>query len=134
MKITVYNIYTGEIVARRSVGRDELAVYQSGDIDCLLYDVEDSTNYVDISTKLEAKRPNMQISTSKTTVSANGIDTTTLINLPDPCIVTYTGPGFELTNEVTGGTAEFTTDVIGLHTIRVVAFPYLDWEGTFNAV
>ena len=79
-------------------------------------------------------RPTNPVTLTSIEVAANGTDVTALANLPDSCTITYTGPGFEITKEVTGGTAEFTTDVIGLHTIKVVAFPYLDWEGTVNAV
>lgn len=79
-------------------------------------------------------RPTNPVTLSSIVVAANGTDVTALANLPDPCTITYTGPGFELISEVAGGTAEFSTDVVGEHTIKVVAFPYLDWEGTFDAV
>lgn len=80
------------------------------------------------------RRPDMAIALSATEISADGVDEVVLTDLPDPCTITYTGPGFTQTAKVTGGTAEFTTDVAGMHTVKVVAFPYLDWEGTFNAV
>jgi hypothetical protein len=79
-------------------------------------------------------RPTNPATLTNTIIAANGTDTTTLTNLPDPCTVTFTGPGISLMEDVTGGTATFTTDTLGAHTVKVVAFPYLDWEGTFNAV
>lgn len=79
-------------------------------------------------------RPDMLAQFNRTEVIADSTDTIAVTNLPDPCIITYTGPGFEITEEATGGTAEFTTDVAGTHTVKVVAFPYLDWEGTFDAI
>ena len=79
-------------------------------------------------------RPDNPATLTSSTIAASGEDTISLTNLPDPCTITYTGPGFELTGEATGGTAEFTTDAAGEHKIKVEAWPYLDWEGTFNAV
>lgn len=79
-------------------------------------------------------RPTMWCSLGRTTISANAQDAITLSNLPDSCTITYSGPGFLLTREATCDTASFTTDVAGTHTVKVVAFPYLDWEGTFDAV
>jgi len=81
-----------------------------------------------------AKRLVMPIVYDKTEIFADTEDAITLTGLPDPCTVTYIGPGFTQDGEVTGGTAVFTTDTPGTHTVKVVAFPYLDWEGTFNAV
>ena len=93
-----------------------------------------ATSYFNIAAGQIDARPIIPILVSKTYVIANGVDATSLTNLPDPCTVTYTGPGINVTSEVTGGTATFTTDTPGTHTVKVVAFPYLDWEGTFNAI
>jgi hypothetical protein len=79
-------------------------------------------------------RPVMTPRWNNTPLKADGIDVTLLLDLPDPCTVTFSGPGLCLEGEVIGGIAEFTTDVAGEHKVLVRAFPYLDYEETLDAI
>ena len=79
-------------------------------------------------------RPDMDPAFDKTRIAADGIEIITLSNLPDPCRIVYAGPGFAEEGEVSGGSVEFTTDASGTHTVTVSAWPYLDWEGGFDAL
>ena len=132
--INSYLIYdtTGRIL-RTVIASPSLAELQPTSSELMLIGEGSSLIYY-IKGETVTPRPDMPAQFNRTEVIADSTDTITVTNLPDPCIITYTGPGFEATKEVTGGTAEFTTDVAGTHTVKVVAFPYLDWEGTFNAV
>lgn len=75
------------------------------------------------------KRPKMKISQSVTRIKADGVEVVKLSKLPKPCAVLVNG--FEY--EVTDGVFEWGTHLPGAHTLRVVAFPFLDWEGTVEA-
>lgn len=58
------------------------------------------------------------------------IISTTISNLPVPCSVRVNGE----TIEVPDGTLELAFEVPGTYPFKVVAWPYLDWEGVINAV
>ena len=130
----VYDKITGRL-RLSGHGPEADAELDAGDGEAVVYAYVDvNMDYVNLYTLLPAPRPTIQSILTSAVITSNEIDTTSLVGLPDPCTITYTGPGFEQTGEVTGGTATFTTDTLGAHTVKVVAFPYLDWEGTFNAV
>ena len=75
------------------------------------------------------ERPKMQVLQDKTRINANGRDFMTLSNLPRPCVV-YVGAE---RYEVPDGVLEWGTRRAGEYPLRVVAFPWLDWEGTVTA-
>jgi hypothetical protein len=79
-------------------------------------------------------RPPMNPAFDKAQIAADGVEVITLSNLPDPCQITYTGPTFRQLGESTGGEAQFNTDATGTHTVRISAFPYLNWEVSFDAI
>jgi len=131
-EITIYNAMgkiTQTIGSSADIGAEFLSevLYVEG-----IYSSE--THYIDTDTRTTAAMKVIPAILTSATITANGTDATSLTNLPDPCTVTFTGPGINIASEVTGGTATFTTDTPGTHTVKVVAFPYLDWEGTFNAI
>lgn len=76
------------------------------------------------------KRPKMKISQSATRIKADGVEVVKLSKLPKPCAVLVNG--FEY--EVKDGVFEWGTRLPGVYIVRVVAFPFLDWEGTVTAV
>ena len=134
--VVVYNKHTGKINLI-SYCPEVLAELQAQNGDAFLFGTADMRlDYVNTAVTPHAVtlRPDMVFTGSLDNIVADGSSSNVLNNLPDPCVITYAGPGFKFTSEVTGGTAEFTTDVAGTHTVKIVAFPYLDWEGTFNAV
>jgi hypothetical protein len=131
-KLTYYEKATGQIISISTmIDQDHLNSF----IDTEFGAVEgeyDSTQYYFVN-DVATSRPTMSCTLDKTTVTANGVDSITASNLPDPCEITITGGGAETKATVTGGSESITFDLAGAYTIAVKAFPYLPWEDTINA-
>lgn len=80
------------------------------------------------------RRPDMAIALSATEISADGVDEVVLTGLPDPCYVVFSGPGFLMSDDVSGGSLALTTDVTGTHSVKVSSWPYFDAEVSFEAI
>ena len=78
-------------------------------------------------------RPVMAIGIDKTVIQSDGIDSATITGSPP-------GAAFFATNgtdSVSGPIADpdwFATAVAGTYRVKVTCWPYLDWEGTIDAV
>lgn len=115
---SIYNLH-GELIKIVSGSVKTLSVqeipegggYVEGGWDGRFYYVVDDT---------PTERPAMSCQTNSTTIS----------NLPIPCSVTVNGE----TIEVPDGTLELSFGIPGTYKVKVVAWPYLDWEGVINAV
>ncbi len=69
-----------------------------------------------------------------TTITANGTDIVSIINLPNPCTVAIGGPVPLDATVVEDGEVQFTADVLGDYTIRITARPaYLDYSVVIHA-
>lgn len=79
------------------------------------------------------QRPDQQTTFDKTFIVANGTDIAVITGLPDPCDVEISGPVEFETTPVTGGSLSFSSDVPGIYTIRITAFPFRDFEVTIHA-
>ena len=134
IKLITYKEENGRIVGQFSCPSNVIHSQHMAGEDYLEASANIRLDYVNVETRQVTPRPTLLTTFSKAEIAADTTDVTTLTDLPDPCTITYMGPGINITQEVTGGTAEFTTDTPGTHTVKVEAFPYLDWEGTFDAV
>jgi hypothetical protein len=65
-------------------------------------------------------------------IAADGAETATLSGLPNPTMITITGP-VQNAVEVIDGSLEFSTDTPGSYTVTASAFPYLDQVTTVEA-
>ena len=80
------------------------------------------------------ERPTQGTTLSKTTLTADGIDSITILNAPEGI--------FSATNTVTkeaitgsiNGTDTFSTTIAGTYKITIEAFPYLPFETTIEAI
>ena len=97
-----------------------------------------STSYV-LSGEV-VDRPTNPADLDLTQIPADGETPITLSGLPldalEPVTVIYCGPDFTLTDSIgpSDNDCEFTADYPGQYSIRVQAFPYLDWEVSFEAI
>jgi hypothetical protein len=75
-------------------------------------------------------RSTLNATWSKTTITANGVDTAVLSGLPDPCTVMIDGEA----HEVTGGSLEFAASSPGVYRISIDEVQYLPetWEVIAN--
>lgn len=76
------------------------------------------------------ERPPMKIRQNKTEIKADGAELVKFSKLPKPCKVQVNGEDYQ----VKDGIFEWGTRLPGVYVVRVVAFPFLDWEGTVTAV
>ncbi len=137
MNYIVYATATGKIIKTGTAPPDCIDLQHGPGEDWMLGTANDAADHIvldGMQIPSIVPRPTMTPLLDGANIVADGVDVARLHNLPDPCRVCFQGPGFSTEGEVTGSVAEFTTDVPGTHTIRVTAFPYLDWEGEFNAV
>jgi len=77
-------------------------------------------------------RPTMPAGIDQTTISADGVDSSTIIGLP-------VGAEISVNSIVIGVIDEsesfiFTTDVPGAYSVRATLFPWRDYEVTINAI
>ena len=87
--------------------------------------------YVDVaaSPPLAKRRPPQNTRQSRRNIAADGVETITLSALPVPCRVDVDGERYD----VEDGIFEWGTRRAGEYSLRVTAFPFLDWEGTVTA-
>ena len=76
-------------------------------------------------------RPVNSASADKATMDADGIDSITVSNIPNPSVVRV-GP-FAAEYDVTDGVFEFTIDAPGDYVFRMFSFPYKDKEIEISA-
>lgn len=88
--------------------------------------------FIDItnSRPIAKSRPMQSTRQDKKTITPNGEDVVTLSGLPVPCCVMVD----ENEYKVDDGLFEWGTRRAGEYALRVVAFPFLDWEGAVTAV
>ena len=86
------------------------------------------TYFIQPTGRLPVLRPTNPATINKTTFTANGVDSTTISNLPNPSVVRVDGVAYN----VTDGEFEFTVDLTGKYQIIIDSFPYLPkgWEVT----
>ena len=91
-----------------------------------------STHFVDIATDPPEikERPSIKTKQNKTEIKADGAELVKFSKLPKPCKVQVNGEEYQ----VEDGVFEWGTRLPGVYVVRVVAFPFLDWEGTVKAV
>lgn len=75
------------------------------------------------------ERPEMEILQSTALIKADGVEVVEFSGLPTPCVVSVNDSEYE----VDDGVFEWGTRLPGVYVFRVVAFPFLDWEGTVEA-
>lgn len=93
----------------------------------------DSKNFfVEIDTEAHEVKPRPKQATkqNKTEIKADGIELVKFSKLPQPCKVHVNSEKYQ----VEDGVFEWGTRLPGVYVVRVVAFPFLDWEGTVTAV
>ena len=126
----IYDIITGAVVKNVVCTPDQIR-FQIQDGQSAIDGIADGeTHYVQSGEKIE--RPTMLVSIDQTTISADGVDPTTMSGLP-------TGAEISVNNIIIGmvdesGSFIFTTDVPGGYAIRVSLFPWRDYEVTINAI
>lgn len=128
----VYEPESGRILATVTV-EPEVAEYMMKRGDSMIEgEGNDLENFVDLAASPPAvkKRPVQNTLQSVKNIAADGVDTMTLSALPAPCRVEVAGEGYE----VKDGIFEWGTRRAGEYALRVIAFPFLDWEGTVTAV
>ncbi len=79
-------------------------------------------------------RPTQLTTLDKTTITANGVDIISITNAPDG---TFTAVNTVTKDTITGpinGSDTFSTTIAGTYKITIVAWPYLDFETTIEAV
>jgi hypothetical protein len=74
-------------------------------------------------------RPELPATIDRTNLTADGIDTATITNLPNPSTVTVNRQSVT----VEDGTLELTFDLPGSYVVKVESFPYLPWEVAIHA-
>ena len=129
MTHTVYDISTGRIlgsvfgVFSIQVPIDGEGLIENGGV------VDGGTHYYDLINSIKV-RPEMSISVTSLTISSDGIDSTTISNLPNPCTV-YVD---EQKYTVTDGLFEFSTDFAGIYSVKIKSFPYTSVEFEVTAI
>lgn len=127
MNYIVYENLTGKITKTGRCPVDMVAL-QAGDGRTVIEGTaNDLTEYV-VAGAVTPK-PAMPVVIDKTEVTADGVDTATMTGLPDPCTLRVQGEN----HLVEGGEAEVSFDLSGQYVVKIVAFPYLDFEVTINA-
>lgn len=91
-----------------------------------------SAYFVDIGTDPPEikERPPMETKQNKTEIKADGAELVKFSKLPKPCKVQVNNEEYQ----VEDGVFEWGTRLPGVYVVRVVAFPFIDWEGTVTAV
>jgi hypothetical protein len=93
---------------------------------------DSGTHYIDITQTppVAVLRAVPQISQNKSTISAGGEETMTLRGLPPSCVVTIG----DIRYDVPDSELEWGTLMPATYSVRVEAFPYLDWESEVTVV
>jgi hypothetical protein len=123
-----YDLTTGEILGymkhNSSRTSNEVAESVTRPNTGLLRDenlIEGHNYYYHLINEEITTRPDNTATIDQTTMSADGVDTTTISNLPNPSIVHFNDEG---DYDVTDGTFEFTVDTVGSYEIIIESFPY----------
>lgn len=93
--------------------------------------VDSTQNYHDLVADELSPRPELLCSVSKNEIIADGNDSVTISDLPNPTIVTW--PDGQV-DEVTDGEVIFKVDLIGFHEFIFESFPYKTKYITIEAV
>ena len=126
---TAYHLATGRFLYIIGVAEAELP----------LQSIEEGHGFIDgahmsathyLHSGTVVPRPAIATTVSKTIVAADGVDVVSISNLPVPC--TMIAQGQEIA--VADGVVDLTFDLAGDFLIKVVAWPYLDYEVTIHAV
>lgn len=128
MEYTKYYAQTGAIVSIISCDKELLA---PGDRPYIEGRYPPDVFFIDLSGERPTpkERPKMQVLQDKARIASDGRDFVTLSNLPRPCAVHVGAERYE----VPDGVLEWGTRRAGEYPLCVVAFPWLDWEGTVTA-
>jgi len=129
----VYEDTTGKIIRRGKCHPDAVSAQASETGESSLETlglIDADTNYV--SSSVVTSRASNPATLSGSTIIANGVDTLTLSNIPNPTTVKITGP-ISSEVEVTDGTLDITVDEPGAYTLFLDSFPTQDKELSFDA-
>ena len=77
------------------------------------------------------ERPDLTLTVSKSTITADGTDETSISGLPNPTTVAWPDGQEDL---VTDGSIEFSVDLEGSYIFRLESFPFKTQEITIEAV
>lgn len=139
--VAIYHIGTGEIVSTGGIQfLDEFkeqqvsaAVAPWGAADHALIEAEAMTNSHYVITldgsPILADRPPIPYRIDKAAVVVGTEDFATISGLHDPCEVVIDDPDplvETMTVTVTGGSFEFSAETVGIYTIQIKKFPFLD--------
>ena len=129
----IYKINTGEILKNVDMPEDFIP-YQVGEGEAFLetqITIDDGIHYVDNDVVLE--KVIQPILLNKTTINADGIDQLIFSNAP----LGFIKIDNLQTKETISGTIEdtdtFSTTIPGIYKIKIISFPYLDFEATIEA-
>jgi hypothetical protein len=129
-KYIVYKESTGEILRTGSCPDDMLSM-QAGAGEIAIEGIAiDTTQYIDIATQLVVDKILIPCSINKTTMAADGVDSATISNLPNPSLIHIKDEGRW---EITDGEFQFTVDTPGVYRITIISPIYLNVEYNVNA-
>jgi len=126
LNIIIYNEATGRVFQNAATLEDNVEAYLSEGQKFILGEANSDTHYV-VDNGL-AIRPIMPCLINKTSIIANNIDAAIISNLPNPSTVYVDGQ----TLIVEDGTLSIKVGTIKKYPVRVMSFPYLDWEVTIH--
>jgi len=89
----------------------------------------DATQYVDTETITIVDKPSITAALSKTTLLADGVDSITITDLPQPCTAHLDTQRYE----VPDGELEFTVDLPGVYQICIEALHHLPFNAEVTA-
>jgi len=137
----VYAIYRtsgeacGEILMLLIGNEDQARAQAADDQSAVVVEpgVSDATHWINIETKRANQRPSSPAVLSKTQISADGVDSTTISRLREGSIVKIDGP-VQSADTVDDGSLVIRTTRPGRYIVRIIApFPCMPTEVSFNA-
>jgi len=124
MKTTMhYSKITGELLGCSCSLNKSTNLKETKEEGFIEANVSIKDNYVDLNAdppEIKSKPTNPAI-INKTTIIPNGIDFTTISEIPNNCVLTVDGTSYT----VTDGIFEFSASSLGIYTITLELFPYL---------
>jgi hypothetical protein len=121
-----YSNITGELLTLGSCPQSVYELQQCDDINESLIEIPEYTwdFYVDITTTPHEVKPKteFELTLSKPQIAADGVDTVTISNIPNPTLVTWPD-GF--VSEVVGGEITFGVDLVGFHEFKFESIKHL---------
>ena len=130
----IYKINTGEILRNVDMPEDFIP-YQVGEGEAFLetqITINDGIHYVDNDVVLE--KVIQPILLNKITINADGIDELIFSNAPLGTIKIDNLQTKETISGTIEGTDTFSTTIPGTYKIKIISFPYLDFEATIEAI